>query len=378
MNRRPSIGLWLAIALIVLIVIIVAIVLFGQDALRRSAPSTPTIPPTAAGKPGAATPLDGLVAVHFTDPKDPDRPEDRRGGLDEKLTAFLKEATTSIDVAIYDLDLTNVTAALVDASKRGVTVRLVTDTDNLKNDAIVTLQAAKIPVIEDKRSAIMHHKFAVVDRAAVWMGSWNFTVYDTYRYNNNGALWRNKPLAEKYAAEFEKLFAGQFGARGRTDKPAADVVTDEQRGIRMEVYFTPEDDPEPAIVNRVRAAQRSVIFLAYSFTSDPIGGAMRDAGKRGVQVRGVFEKTGTEAANSPSEFRSMKEAGLDVLQDGNRYLMHHKVIVIDERTVIFGSYNFSANARDNNENLLIVDSPDLARLFTQEFERVYAKAAAAK
>jgi phosphatidylserine/phosphatidylglycerophosphate/cardiolipin synthase-like enzyme len=67
-----------------------------------------------------------------------------------------------------------------------------------------------------------------------------------------------------------------------------------------------------------------------------------------------------------------------VLQDGNRYLMHHKVIVLDERTVVFGSFNFSANAEDNNENCLIVDSPELARLYLAEFERVYARAAAAR
>ncbi|MCL6441703.1 MAG: FAM83 family protein, partial [Thermoleophilum sp.] len=69
---------------------------------------------------------------------------------------------------------------------------------------------------------------------------------------------------------------------------------------------------------------------------------------------------------------------VDVLQDGNRYLMHHKVIIIDERTVVFGSYNFSASAQENNENCLIVDSPELARQFVAEFNRVYDKAAAAR
>ncbi|MFN8558328.1 MAG: phospholipase D-like domain-containing protein [Dehalococcoidia bacterium] len=56
--------------------------------------------------------------------------------------------------------------------------------------------------------------------------------------------------------------------------------------------------------------------------------------------------------------------------------MHHKVIVIDARTVIFGSFNFSQNAaRDNDENLLIVDDPAVARRFLEEFCRVYNLAA---
>ena len=51
--------------------------------------------------------------------------------------------------------------------------------------------------------------------------------------------------------------------------------------------------------------------------------------------------------------------------------MHHKVIIIDGRTVIFGSFNFTSNAdKDNDENLLIVDDPALAKAFEAEFQRV--------
>src|SRR5215207_3708974 len=48
---------------------------------------------------------------------------------------------------------------------------------------------------------------------------------------------------------------------------------------------------------------------------------------------------------------------------GNCYILHHKVIVVDARTVITGSYNFISSAeRDNDENLVIVDDPRLARV----------------
>ncbi len=113
--------------------------------------------------------------------------------------------------------------------------------------------------------------------------------------------------------------------------------------------------------------------MAFSFTHDKIGAAMLDRGRVGVQVRGVFETTGSQTQFS--EMGRFKDARFDVLQDGNPYLMHHKVIVIDERTVIFGSFNFSSNAaEDNDENCLIVDDPGLARLFLDEYERVRAQA----
>ena len=55
--------------------------------------------------------------------------------------------------------------------------------------------------------------------------------------------------------------------------------------------------------------------------------------------------------------------------------MHHKVIIIDDRIVIFGSFNFSDNANtQNDENLLIVDNAEIARAFKAEYDRVVAVA----
>ncbi|HXQ35339.1 MAG TPA: phospholipase D-like domain-containing protein, partial [Anaerolineales bacterium] len=61
-----------------------------------------------------------------------------------------------------------------------------------------------------------------------------------------------------------------------------------------------------------------------------------------------------------------------VRRDGNPSFLHHKVIVVDERIVITGSLNFSTNAEESNdENVIIIDNPEIARLYTQEFDRVW-------
>jgi phosphatidylserine/phosphatidylglycerophosphate/cardiolipin synthase-like enzyme len=71
----------------------------------------------------------------------------------------------------------------------------------------------------------------------------------------------------------------------------------------------------------------------------------------------------------------MKKAGLDVYTDGNPWVMHHKVIIIDEQTVVFGSFNFSDNANtQNDENILIIQDPVLAKAFKAEYDRVLAVA----
>jgi len=313
--------------------------------------------------------------IYFTTPKYPDKATDHQGGLDEKLTAFINTAQLNVDVAIYQLDLSNVTQALVEANKRGATVRVVTDIDilqdNRENPSFKQLQKAGIKVVGGNPNAIMHNKFVVVDGRAVWTGSWNFTINDTYRSDNNGIEIQSPELARNYTATFEKMFRdAKFGSQRKSGGTTPKLTIG---GVMVENYFAPEDKVADKIIARLKKAQKTIDFMAFSFTDDNIGKLVIDKANSGVRVRGVFETAGSDV--SYSEYGKMKQAGLDVLRDGNPYQMHHKVFIVDGQTVIWGSYNFSASAdTDNDENLLIVDDPTLAQAFTAEFERVYAQA----
>ncbi len=333
--------------------------------------------PFASPVPTIATTTGGWYDVFFTSPKYPDRESDHHGGIDERLVSFINMAQTTVDVAIYQLDLPNVTQALLEAERRGATVRVVTDIDILdekyENLSFKRLQSAGITVVAGNPNGIMHDKFVIVDKKAVWTGSWNFTVNDTFRYNNNAIQIYSPVMANNYTATFEKMFAGKrFGAaRTRGGTTPQFMIS----GVPVENYFAPEDDVSKKISARIRQSTASIDFLAYAFTDDGIGTAIRDRAQAGVKVRGVFERTGSET--SFSEYGKMRRLGLDVVQDGNPYLMHHKVIIIDDRTVIFGSFNFSQSADDDNdENLLIIDDPALAQSFKAEVTRVYEQAKA--
>ncbi len=333
--------------------------------------------PLATPAPTASTTTGGWYDAYFTSPKYPDRASDHHSGIDEKLGSFIDMAQSTVDMAIYQLDLPDVTQALLDAKQRGAAVRVVTDVDILddkdENPSFKRLQSAGIPVVAGNPNAIMHDKFVVVDKKAVWTGSWNFTINDTYRYNNNAILIRSPELASNYTATFEKMFSGKkFGAARKAGGTTPQLMIG---GVPVENYFAPEDAVSKKIVARIRQARASIDFLAYSFTDDGIGTAVTERAQAGVKVRGVFERTGSETQYS--EYGRMRKQGLDVWQDGNPYLMHHKVFILDDRTVIFGSYNFSQNAdEENDENLLVIDEPALAQTFRAEFTRVYEQAKA--
>ena len=70
----------------------------------------------------------------------------------------------------------------------------------------------------------------------------------------------------------------------------------------------------------------------------------------------------------------MQKAGppIEVYTDANPKNMHHKVIVIDGKKTIAGSFNFSTNAdKSNDENLVIIHNPEVSKLFEEEFQRIF-------
>ncbi|MEO5888079.1 MAG: phospholipase D-like domain-containing protein, partial [Anaerolineales bacterium] len=95
--------------------------------------------------------------------------------------------------------------------------------------------------------------------------------------------------------------------------------------------------------------------------------------QNGVDVAGVFDKT--QSGGQGAEIGTLLCAQVPVRQDGNPQFMHNKIIVVDERFVITGSLNYSTNAEtSNDENVIIIDNPDIAKLYMQDFERVWTVA----
>jgi len=341
--------------------LLAVVILAAQQCL--SSPGAP-VTPTSEGRAG-------WYEIFFTTPRFPDDPGLHRGGVVDSLIAAIDSARQTVDVAVYDLDLMPVADALLRARDRGVRVRVVTETDNADTKAIARLRAGGIPVVTDEREGYMHNKFMVIDGERVWTGSMNFTDNDAYQNNNNAALIRSPDLARNYAAKFAAMFERRAFGPARSPGDTVPQLTIE--GIPVENYFAPEDPTVEAIERAIRGARERIVFMAFSFTHPQIGSALLERARAGVEIHGVFESVGAETP--ASQFRRLRQAGIDVLKDGNPYNMHHKVFVIDRRVVIFGSYNFSRNAaQDNDENFLIVADPAMASLFEAEFARVYEQA----
>ncbi|MGE5123402.1 MAG: phospholipase D-like domain-containing protein [Acidobacteriaceae bacterium] len=310
-------------------------------------------------------------SLYFTTPVDPSA-SSYRGGIDDDLAAAIDQARLSVDGAIYDLNLWSIRDALISAHRRGLAVRLVTESDNMDELEVQELKQAGIEVVGDRREGLMHDKFLVIDRSEVWTGSMNLTTGSAYLDNNNLIRLRSTQLAEDYTHEFEQMFLDDhFGALKRADTPHPAITLN---GSLVEVYFSPQDGTLEHLLGAISAAQESIAFMAYSFTSDDLSQAMIERHNSGVSVSGVMDKDQYHS-NAGTEYDTLVQAGIDLRLDGNPRLMHHKVIIIDRQVVILGSYNFSFNAEHNNdENTLIIHNQDIAAQYLAEFQRIYDSA----
>ena len=380
---------------IVLFLLVGVIALGGYYMLTGNDPlglfvETETIAPTVVGQietplalPSTPVPqVDTTVQgdwweVYFADWQNKNDPENYAGTIEEEIIKKIDAAQESIHIASFEFNLTPVADALIRAHERGVDIRWVTDDEHgLEADEepghgqFEMLMDEGIEVRDDGRSALMHNKFWIFDREIVWTGSTNITENGIFDQDNNVIVVRSPALAEIYEREFDEMWNGEFGPRSPSTVEQQSVVVD---GTQIQVLFAAEDEAMDYILPYLANAQSSIRFMAFSFTYDNMEDVITDRFENGVDVAGVFEKLGS--STEYSELGDMYCSKMKVRRDGNGGFLHHKVVIVDERIVITGSLNFSDNANDSNdENVIIVDNADIAALYLEEFERVWAVA----
>jgi phosphatidylserine/phosphatidylglycerophosphate/cardiolipin synthase-like enzyme len=292
-------------------------------------------------------------------------PTDTR--LEDALLDFIAGAQRSVDCSCYDLDWEALAKALLERSTRGVRVRLVIDSDHAGTPSVELLLAAGLPIVMDDRSGLMHNKFCVADGERVWTGSANFTLSDVQQNFNNAVLITSPEVAENYTREFVEMFDLRlFGKRSPRDTPHPRLLLDD---IPLEIYFAPEDRVQNEIIAEIAEARERVDFMMFSFTSEPLSEALLMRMLDNVAVRGIMEKSLAGQESSRDEFLALR--GAEIYIDENDALFHHKVMIVDAKTVITGSYNYSAAAENtNDENVVIIESPAIAAQYLTVMESI--------
>lgn len=340
-------------------------------------------------------------------------------------------AQESLDIAIYGLrNQTALFDAIKKAKERGVTVRLVVDKDIDNNNYYTStpeLEAllgdnARDDYMTDKRTAatrkpydptsarcdnppgfegpaqclgfdlgdtcivgvhasrgsldfkgdIMHNKYIVADRKAVWMGSTNLSDSGTGGYNANlVTVIRHPVVARWFVDEFDQMFVdGRYHNEKRSDGERKQITLSD--GTRLETYFSPQDEPmERAVRPLLQNAREQIDIAVFFLTHKGVAADLIAAHRRGVKVRVILDATA--AKNGYSKHEILRSAGIPLKIETWGGKMHMKSAVIDHEHVIVGSMNWtSAGTRSNDENTIILHSKRLGRIYDEAFDKLWA------
>lgn len=149
----------------------------------------------------------------------------------------------------------------------------------------------------------------------------------------------------------------------------------------VRAYFSPDGGAMKALSEEIRGARRTLDVALYMLTAPRLAWDVVSAHKRGVKVRVVLDSR--MAGRSWSEAKTLEKAGVEVHRlylrkgsgDASDPQFHHKFCVVDGRTVVTGSFNWTVMAdRSNYENLLVVHDAALAAQYTKAFEAAWTLA----
>jgi phosphatidylserine/phosphatidylglycerophosphate/cardiolipin synthase-like enzyme len=145
----------------------------------------------------------------------------------------------------------------------------------------------------------------------------------------------------------------------------------------MEIKFARSESVADVIMSRLRETSRSIDGALYRFNHPGLAQAMEEVAGRGVRIRLLVD------GNKYRESRTTQEllAGANIPfclafgRQGRGSKMHHKFVILDQQTVLTGSYNWTLESEDeNHENLLILQDPHPVEDYTREFEALWSGA----
>ncbi len=326
------------------IIILIVLVAFG------SAVYVLNFLPKASGKAAAPLPQEqGTIKIYFCP----------RENCEAAFIEFLDSAKTSIHCALFDIGLKSVQQKLLEKKQEQIEVQLVTDNQYLKKFNYSFVKADK--------GGLMHNKFCIIDGKKISTGSMNPTDNCAHKNNNNLLLLNSNVLAQNYEAEFQEMWKGQFKAGQPVANPKLQLGNS-----TTENYFCPEDHCAYHIEEELKKAEKSIYFMAFSFTNEGIANILLLKNLDGVFIQGIME---ARQVSEYSQFTRLANNKIDVVKDGNKNNMHHKVFIIDEDTVITGSFNPTGGGDANNdENILIIKDKAIAERYLEEFKLLKAEA----
>jgi phosphatidylserine/phosphatidylglycerophosphate/cardiolipin synthase-like enzyme len=213
-------------------------------------------------------------------------------------------------------------------------------------------------------STLSDFRLSKVERDAI-----KATIRDLQLNDEGRRFWRNRAFALAEATVNE----------GRPDEvldwlhdvvKAIGATTEDTPASVQEAYFSPGEACRRRISSFINGARSALDICVFTITDNDLARHIERAHERQIRVRIITDDD--KSNDRGSDIDKLVQVGVPIRVDRTHAHMHHKFAIADGSQILTGSYNWTRSAaRENEENIVVSNDPELVSAFTREFEQLW-------
>jgi cardiolipin synthase A/B len=260
----------------------------------------------------------------------------------------LRKVKKSIFLQIYGLTDSDLIRQINELSQKGITTQVFYDPSG--SGALQKKIPKSIPII---MNGLMHKKILIKDDKTILIGTANLTPTSLCMHDNVVIGLRSKELGYFLKHSLKNKFLFTIG---------------KQEGI---FWHLPDFQNEclKSILTLIEKADSSIRISLFTFTHPKIIDALISAKKRGVSVQVALDFYAAKGASKKAS-ENLEEAGIPLYISKGGKLLHHKLALIDQKTLLLGSANWTKSAFEKNEDCILTIY-DLSNAQRKHFDKIW-------
>ena len=351
-----SLSCWFIVLLLVL-----PLTLVGCIPTGTSTPPPPTVVSTPTPLSATIIPISSTLTL-FETPRDGPTP----------VLSAIQNATTAVDVEVYELTDSGVIKALIADQQAGRSVRVILNQNffggtNVNTSAFQQLNAAGVAVQwADPTFTYTHEKAVIVDPEQSTQQVLIMTLNLSPGYLGEPdpqGMSLNFGVVNPFPADVaqaELIFNADWNHQSYTPPPNTDLV------------ISPVN-ARADLLTEIQNATHSIHFFAQEFIDQQIVKAMVVKAQSGIEVKGLIAPG---ISGNPQSAAALQAAGGQVRILSQPY-EHAKATIVDGSVVYLGSINYTQTSMDKNRELGVLTSQsDIAAQMEVEFTRFWTQGTA--
>jgi len=325
----------------------------------------------------------------------------------EKIADWIGSAQNRVDIAMYNMDVTDQSPIIQrlkssDIQNRihngSLSVRLIFEGyGGLKNnnEKLSLMESLGLDARYLGKHVKVHHKIAVIDTGSnlerVITGSANWSLSSYKGYNENILFFENEPESNyRYQTEFDRLWVRSFPFGFERENILSEAKAFNQNDLdiffnsprHLKISDGQPDNLTEQIVRAVNSAQSTVEIATTRVRTESILDAIKIAADRGVKIKILINQ---------DDFKDIHLRGKWLLESSNiqlrikffnlkpknylSYQMHNKFLIVDRKSILTGSFNWSLSSENQHiENLVQISGEKANSLmpkYSKEFEDLW-------